>query len=151
MHLADCSLALVSVGLVPLSPCSYQLLPGYVVYHLGSRISGGRAIKDGLACSTGLVAVFSTLGLATYSFGSALLQSLPFTNLVAAAARGLLGVSMLLGVQHSKYPHQHSCLQEVRIARLLSLRSDVRSRVYGLLRSDIHLDNALSSNRRGFL
>jgi cytochrome c-type biogenesis protein len=104
MHLADYSLALVSGVLVLLSPCSYPLLPGYVVYYLGSKVSGGRAIQGGLACGMGLVTVFSTLGLATYSFGSALLKSLPFTNLVAVAAIGLLGVSLLLGINLPSIP-----------------------------------------------
>ncbi|MBS7622496.1 hypothetical protein KEJ39_02315 [Candidatus Bathyarchaeota archaeon] len=104
MHLADYSLAFVSGVLVLLSPCSYPLLPGYVVYYLGSKISGGRAVQGGLVCGMGLVTVFLTVGLATYSFGSALLKSLPSTSPVAAAVIGVLGVSMLLGINLPRIP-----------------------------------------------
>jgi cytochrome c biogenesis protein CcdA len=98
MHLTDYSLALVSGVFVLFSPCSYPLLPGYVAYYLGSKMSSERALQGGLACGTGLVAVFSAIGLATYALGSALLKLLPFAHQLAAVVIGLLGATMILGV-----------------------------------------------------
>lgn len=103
MHLVDYSLALLSGFFVLLSPCSYPLLPGYVAYYLGTKMSGQRALQGGLTCGLGLVAIFSVIGLITYSLGSALLRFLPFAHYFAAVIIGILGLSMLFGVGYPRF------------------------------------------------
>ena len=44
------------------SPCSYALLPGYISYYLGSRFGIVKAITGGIACTLGLLTVFTAIG-----------------------------------------------------------------------------------------
>ena len=111
MQLTDLSLALISGVFVIFAPCSYPLLPGYVAYYLGSKISTRKAIQGGLVCGLGLTTVFSTLGLVTYIMGSTLLRLIPYAHYLAATIIGVLGITMLLG---TRYPRVYLRLRATR-------------------------------------
>ncbi len=102
MSIVDYSLALISGVFVLLSPCSYPLLPGYVAYYLGSNVGSVRALQGGLACSIGLIAVYSIIGLTSYILGNSLLKALPIAYFLAVIIIGLLGIIMLFGVDYPR-------------------------------------------------
>ncbi len=53
-----------SAGFLALfSPCGFPMLPGYVGYYLGTRTNLKNASVGGIACSLGLLAVFSIIGI----------------------------------------------------------------------------------------
>lgn len=81
------------------SPCGYALLPGYVSYYLGSDFSVARGIHGGLACTLGLMTVFSVVGALASSLGSLLQRLVPMLDLLAAAILVLMGIIMLLEIQ----------------------------------------------------
>ncbi|MCW4036673.1 MAG: cytochrome C biogenesis protein, partial [Candidatus Bathyarchaeota archaeon] len=58
LDLPGLAFALTAGVLTVFSPCGYALLPGYVSYYLGSRLSLMRAVYGGVACTLGLVTVF---------------------------------------------------------------------------------------------
>lgn len=52
-----------SAGFLALfSPCGFPMLPGYVGYYLGTRTNLKNAAVGGIACSLGLLTVFSIIG-----------------------------------------------------------------------------------------
>jgi cytochrome c-type biogenesis protein len=77
------------------SPCGYALLPGYVSYYLGSDLSLVRAVVGGLACTLGLVTVFSVVGALASSLGVLMPQLIPVLDILAAVILMVLGVAML--------------------------------------------------------
>jgi cytochrome c-type biogenesis protein len=81
------------------SPCSYALLPGYVSYYLGSRFSVGRAVSGGLACTLGLMTVFTVIGGLASSLGELLPQIVPLLDLLAGVMLIAMGVVTLKQVQ----------------------------------------------------
>jgi cytochrome c-type biogenesis protein len=81
------------------SPCGYALLPGYVSYYLGSDFSVARGVYGGLACTLGLMTVFSVVGVLASSLGVFLQRLVPLLDLVAAAILILMGAVMLLEIQ----------------------------------------------------
>jgi len=89
-------LALVfSTGALALfSPCSLPMLPGYVLYYAGSKGSPRGALYAGTACTLGILAVFSAIGLATSVLRLLAPQHVPLLGLLA----GLIVISMGVGV-----------------------------------------------------
>ncbi|UCD45459.1 MAG: cytochrome c biogenesis protein CcdA [Candidatus Bathyarchaeota archaeon] len=77
------------------SPCGYALLPGYVSYYLGSDLSLVRAVVGGLACTLGLVTVFSVVGALASSLGALMPQLIPLLDILAAVILMVFGVAML--------------------------------------------------------
>lgn len=81
------------------SPCGYALLPGYVSYFLGSDFSVARGVYGGLACTLGLMTVFSVVGVLASSLGALLQSLIPLLDLLAAAILISMGMVMLLEIQ----------------------------------------------------
>ena len=96
MSLDAPGLALVfSAGALALfSPCSFPMLPGYVLYYVGSKGSPRRALYVGMACTLGILAVFSAIGLVASTLRLLAPQHVPFLGLVA----GIIVISMGVGV-----------------------------------------------------
>jgi cytochrome c biogenesis protein CcdA len=81
------------------SPCGYALLPGYISYYLGFDFTIKRGIYGGIACTLGLVTVFSTIGVLASILGSILKQIIPLLDLLAATVIIIIGATLLLEVQ----------------------------------------------------
>lgn len=86
-------------ALALLSPCGFPMLPGYISYYMGSKASLGKAVPSGLACTLGLLTVFSVIGIAISTFGSLITQYIPVLELVAGVAAILMGVSMIIEIR----------------------------------------------------
>jgi len=82
-----------------ISPCGFPMLPGYITYYMGAKTSVGKAIPNGLACTLGLVTVFSIIGLIASIFGSLLNPYIPMFELVAGAITILIGVTILAQIK----------------------------------------------------
>jgi cytochrome c-type biogenesis protein len=80
------------------SPCGYALLPGYVSYYLGSDLSLVRAVTGGLACTMGLITVFSAVGALASGLGSLMPRLVPVLDLAAGLVLVAMGVATLLHV-----------------------------------------------------
>lgn len=98
--------AFISGAFSLLSPCGYALLPGYLAYFLGSRLDVRRAILGGLACTLGIISIFSIIGLSASSLGALFPQLIPFLTLIAGVVMILMGIITLmnLGVLHISLP-----------------------------------------------
>lgn len=95
MDLPGLAFAFTAGVLSIFSPCGYALLPGYVSYYLGSDLSLVRAVVGGLACTLGLVTVFSVVGALASSLGALMPQLIPLLDILAAVILMVLGVAML--------------------------------------------------------
>lgn len=82
-----------------LSPCGYALLPGYISYYLGSRPSLERTIFSGLACTIGLMTIFSAIGGSASSLGALLPDLIPVLDIISAAIVTLMGISILAEIR----------------------------------------------------
>ncbi|MFQ6080714.1 MAG: cytochrome c biogenesis CcdA family protein [Candidatus Bathyarchaeia archaeon] len=82
-----------------LSPCGFPMLPGYISYYMGSKASLGKAVPSGVACTLGLVTVFSIIGAMASILGSLINPYIPLLELVAGLATIVLGVSMLIEIK----------------------------------------------------
>lgn len=80
-----------------LSPCGYPMLPGYVSYYLGADVSVGKAVPSGVACTLGLISVFTAIGAAASFLGVLISSYLPFLELAAGIVVIFLGISILAG------------------------------------------------------
>jgi len=91
-------LALVfSTGALALfSPCSFPMLPGYVLYYVGSKGSPKRALYAGAACTLGVLAVFSVIGLAASALRLLAPHHAPLLGLVAGIIVISMGVGMMV-------------------------------------------------------
>ena len=81
-----------------ISPCGYILLPGYISYYLGSKLSFGKAVSGGLACTAGLITVFSIMGVLASSLGTLLPQLIPLLEIIAGAMVTFMGIIILIGL-----------------------------------------------------
>ncbi len=81
------------------SPCGYPMLPGYISYYMGTKTSLGKAVPHGIACTLGIVTVFSTIGIIASLLGSVINPYIPLLELVAGIATILLGISMLIEIR----------------------------------------------------
>jgi cytochrome c biogenesis protein CcdA len=77
------------------SPCGFPMLPGYISYYLGTKTSLGRAIPSGIACTLGLVAIFSIIGAIATTLGSLLSNYIPLLEIVAGIFTIILGIVIL--------------------------------------------------------
>ncbi len=81
------------------SPCAYPLLPGYIMYYLGSDTTFSKALLGGGICFLGLVSIFSIFGLLSsivekfaYSF---VYWLVPIASIIII----IMGISMLVGAK----------------------------------------------------
>ncbi|MBS7640488.1 MAG: cytochrome c biogenesis CcdA family protein [Candidatus Bathyarchaeia archaeon] len=96
----DITLALTAGVFTLLSPCSFPLLPGYISYYLGLKSSSySKAVVSGLLCASGIIIVFSTIGLFVSAFGSLVSRHIPLLRVVAGAAVILMGIIMAAQVK----------------------------------------------------
>ena len=86
-----------------LSPCGFPMLPGYILYYMGSKASLGKAVPSGIACTLGLVTVFSIIGAMGSILGSLINPYIPLLELVAGLATIVLGVSMLIEIRFPSF------------------------------------------------
>jgi len=96
LDLPGLAFALTAGVLTVFSPCGYALLPGYVSYYLGSRLSLMRAVYGGVACTLGLVTVFSVIGGLSSALGAVLPRLVQLFNLLAGLILVLMGSAILL-------------------------------------------------------
>ena len=106
LDLPGLAFALTAGVLSVFSPCGYALLPGYVSYYLGSRLSTARALSGGMACTLGLVTVFTVIGGLSSSLGTVLTWIVPQLNLLAGLVLIVMGAATLkqIGVPFLKVP-----------------------------------------------
>ncbi len=96
LDLPGLAFALTAGVLTVFSPCGYALLPGYVSYYLGSRLSLARAVYGGIASTLGLVTVFSVIGGLSSALGAVLSGLMQLFNLLAGLFLVLMGSATLL-------------------------------------------------------
>ena len=96
LDLPGLAFAFTAGALSVFSPCGYALLPGYVSYYLGSRLSRARAVSGGLACTLGLVTVFSVVGGLSSGLTALIPGLVPLLDLLAGGVLVLMGVATLL-------------------------------------------------------
>jgi len=75
------------------------MLPGYISYYMGAKASSGKAVSAGVACTLGLVTMFSLIGVVASILGSVINPYIPLLGLVAGVATILLGASMLVEIK----------------------------------------------------
>ena len=95
LDLPGLAFALTAGVLSVFSPCGYALLPGYVSYSLGSRLSLARAVSGGFACTLGLVTVFTVVGGLSSGLGAVLTRLVPQLDLIAGLILVAMGVATL--------------------------------------------------------
>jgi len=100
MTLDPSSLAFAfTAGLLSIfSPCGYALIPGYISYYLGSDLSLVKAVTGGLACTLGLVTLYSVLGALASGLGALLSTWIPALNVAAGLVMTAMGAATLLNV-----------------------------------------------------
>lgn len=86
-------------ALALLSPCGFPMLPGYISYYLGTRGSWGETLRGGVACTLGLLAVFSSIGVVVSTLGSFVAHYVSFMELAAGIATIFMGVTILAGIR----------------------------------------------------
>ncbi len=83
------------------SPCGFPMLPGYISYYMGTKTSLGRAIPGGIACTLGLVTIFSIIGALATALGGLLSVYIPLLEIVAGIFTIFLGIIIMFEL---KYP-----------------------------------------------
>jgi cytochrome c-type biogenesis protein len=83
------------------SPCSFPMLPGYISYYLGAKISLKRAIFGGIVCILGLFIVFSIIGLIVFIFHIFIISS--FLGFIAGIIIIFMGISMIIEIKFPKF------------------------------------------------
>jgi cytochrome c biogenesis protein CcdA/PKD repeat protein/thiol-disulfide isomerase/thioredoxin len=99
INLTGLPLIFVAGMLALLSPCGFPMLPGYISYYMGSRTSFKRTVTGGVACSFGLMTVFSVIGIGVALVGSVITQYIPLLELVAGILAIIMGISLLTEIK----------------------------------------------------
>jgi peroxiredoxin/cytochrome c biogenesis protein CcdA len=87
-----------------LSPCGYALLPGYISYYVGTETSLRKVLPNGVACTLGLISMFSVIGLLASALGSLISPYVLTLNLIAGLTIIFLGISMLVKIRFPMIP-----------------------------------------------
>ncbi len=82
-----------------LSPCGYPMLPGYIAYYLGLETTGKTASLAGVACTLGLLSVFSMIGILTSIIGGFMSPYMSSVGLIAGILVIFMGISILVGLR----------------------------------------------------
>ena len=82
-----------------LSPCGYPMLPGYISYYLGSKLSVEKALRGGVTCALGLLTVYSVIGVIVSTIGGIVSPYIPFLELVAGVAIIVMGIFMIVEIR----------------------------------------------------
>lgn len=92
--------------LAAVNPCGFVLLPTYLMFFLGlegsrpddsQRTSLSRALKVGLATSSGFVALFLVVGTISRLFTNAIERNAKYASIVIGVALVVMGIAMLAG------------------------------------------------------
>jgi cytochrome c biogenesis protein CcdA len=92
--------------LAAVNPCGFVLLPTYLMFFLGlegsrpadsQRTSLARALRVGLATSSGFIAVFIVVGSISRLFTNAIERNAKYASIVIGAALIVMGIAMLAG------------------------------------------------------
>lgn len=92
--------------LAAVNPCGFVLLPTYLMFFLGlegsrpndsQRTSLSRALRVGLATSSGFVALFLVVGTISRLFTNAIERNAKYASIVIGVALVMMGVAMLAG------------------------------------------------------
>jgi len=86
-------------ALALLSPCGFPMLPGYISYYMGAKASLEKAVSGGVACTLGLLTVFSVIGVGVSTLGSLVSRYIPLLELVAGLIVIFMGVSMIVEIR----------------------------------------------------
>ena len=81
------------------SPCGFPMLPGYISYYMGVKASLEKTVAGGVACTLGLLTVFSAIGVVVSTLGSLISRYIPLLELVAGLLVILMGVSMIFEIR----------------------------------------------------
>jgi cytochrome c biogenesis protein CcdA len=92
--------------LAAINPCGFVLLPTYLMFFLGlegsrptdsQRTSLARALRVGVATSSGFIAVFIIVGSVSRLFTNAIERNAKYVSIVIGIALVVMGVAMLAG------------------------------------------------------
>lgn len=92
--------------LAAVNPCGFVLLPTYLMFFLGlegsrpndtQRTSLSRALRVGLATSSGFIAVFVVVGSISRLFTNAIERNAKYVSIVIGVALVVMGMAMLAG------------------------------------------------------
>ncbi len=86
------------------SPCGFPMIPGYVGYYLGTRSYAGKPIIEGAVCCSGLLSVFSIVGILASLFGSLITPYVPSLELLAGVVTFIMGIVLLAGIKLPQLP-----------------------------------------------
>lgn len=81
------------------SPCGFPMLPGYISYYMGSKISLKRAIFGGIICTLGLFTVFSVIGLILFIFRIFISPYISILGFIAGIIIIFMGISMIIEIK----------------------------------------------------
>jgi cytochrome c biogenesis protein CcdA len=81
------------------SPCGFPMLPGYISYYIGTKASLGKAIPGGIACTLGLVTMFSIIGVIVATFGSLISLYIPLLEIIAGVFMIFLGLTVMFEIR----------------------------------------------------
>jgi len=99
LDLSGLVLIFTAGALALLSPCGFPMLPGYISYYMGARASSEKAVSSGIVCTSGLLTVFSAIGIVVSMFGSLVSQYIPFLELVAGLVVIFMGISIIAEIR----------------------------------------------------
>ncbi len=97
--LSGLTLIFTAGALALLSPCGFPMLPGYISYYMGAKASLEKAVSGGVACTLGLVTVFSAIGVVVSTLGSFVSRFIPLLELVAGLIVIFMGISMIAEIR----------------------------------------------------
>ena len=92
--------------LAAVNPCGFVLLPTYLMFFLGlegsrpddsQRTSLARALRVGLATSSGFIALFIVVGSISRLFTNAIERNAKYVSIVIGMALVVMGIAMLAG------------------------------------------------------
>ena len=81
------------------SPCAFPLLPGYIMYYLGSDVTIKKALPGGAICTLGLITVFSIFGFIGVVIGSLVYPIISLLILVSGIMIIIFGIVILAGLK----------------------------------------------------
>jgi len=75
------------------------MLPGYISYYMGAKVSMEKALAGAAACTLGLLTVFSAIGVVVSTLGGFISQYIPLLELAAGLIVVFLGISMIFEIR----------------------------------------------------
>ncbi len=99
LDLPELALVFSAGALTLFSPCSFPMLPGYLSYYMGSKASSRGPLSVSMACISGIIAVFSAVGLAVSALRLIAPQQMPVLGLTAGLIVMSMGVGMVVGAR----------------------------------------------------